>query len=254
MLVTENLVKQYGDITAVDDVSFSASAGQVFGLLGPNGAGKSTTINCISGLLSPTSGQVAVAGHDVVRDGKAARKSLGVVPQEDNLDHELSVYENLLIYGRYFDLPYAECRRRADELLEFVQLTEKSDSQVEPLSGGMKRRLDLAMSLIHRPQVLFLDEPTTGLDPMSRLAVWNEVRSLNRQGMTIFLTTQYLEEADELANRVAIIDHGRIMAEGTPAQTVEMRVWTFVYFAFFILLYFISPGAKTKPLPERVTH
>jgi ABC-2 type transport system ATP-binding protein len=219
-IIVENLVKQYpGDVTAVDDVSFSVKSGEIFGFLGPNGAGKSTTIKIITTLALPTSGSAWVGGHDVVSAAEDVRRIAGVALQDIGLDPLMKAHELLMMQGQLFGAGRQEARQRADELLELVRLTDAVDRRVGTYSGGMRRRLDLALALVHRPEILFLDEPTTGLDPASRRDIWNEVRRLNREfGMTIFLTTQYLEEADELADVVAIIDKGRLAISGSPAK------------------------------------
>lgn len=218
LIEARGLVKRFGDFTAVDGIDVEVRAGEAFGFLGPNGAGKSSTMRMIGCTSPPTAGTLRVFGLDVRTHGKQIRARLGVVPQADQLDAELTVAENLIIYGRYFDIPRAECKRRARELLEFVQLTERANSKVDPLSGGMKRRVTIARSLINNPQLLLLDEPTTGLDPKARQGVWRMIRELARTGVTILLTTQYLEEADQLAARIAVIDHGRKIAEGTSRE------------------------------------
>ena len=215
------LTKRFGDLTAVDAVDFDVRPGEAFGFLGPNGAGKTSTMRMI-GCISPlTEGTLEVLGLDPRTDGSAIRRRLGVVPQADTLDLELTVMENLLIYGRYFDLPYSECRRRANELLEFVQLTEKAGSQVEPLSGGMKRRLTIARSLINEPDMLLLDEPTTGLDPQARHMVWERLYKLKQQGVTLILTTHYMDEAEQLCDRLVVMDKARIVAEGSPQALIS---------------------------------
>lgn len=214
----ENLVKSYpGGVTAVDDVSFSVSGGQIFGFLGPNGAGKSTTIKILTTLALPTSGRATVGGFDVVSQAGDVRGIAGVALQEIGLDPTMKSLEMLTLQGRLFGFSDREARVRAQELVELVKLTDAVDRRVGTYSGGMRRRLDLAVALVHEPDILFLDEPTTGLDPASRRDIWEEVRRLNRQlGMTIFLTTQYLEEADELADVVAIISAGKLAAQGSP--------------------------------------
>ncbi len=213
-----DLVKVYarGDVRAVDGVSLAVEEGEVFGFLGPNGAGKSTTVAIMTTLLSPTSGTVRIAGHDVTTEPAAVRAAIGAALQEAGLDGLATAREFLTLQGTLYAV--ADPRRRAQELLEVVGLTDAADRRITTFSGGMKRRLDLAAGLVHRPRVLFLDEPTTGLDPASRQNVWDEVRRLNDAGTTIFLTTQYLEEADVLAGRLAIIDGGRLVAEGTPTS------------------------------------
>jgi ABC-2 type transport system ATP-binding protein len=205
-----------GGIEAVRDVDLNIPEGEVFGFLGPNGAGKSTTVRMLCTLLPPSGGSASVAGHDVVADGDAVRHSIGVALQEIGLDPVQTGRELLELQCGLYGITGSAARERAGELLELVGLTEAADRRTKTYSGGMKRRLDLASALVHRPRVLFLDEPTTGLDPASRLTVWDEVRRINADGTTIFLTTQYLEEADELCERLAIIDHGELVAQGTP--------------------------------------
>ena len=219
-IVAENLVKQYEkDFRAVDNVSFEVKSGEVFGFLGPNGAGKSTTVSMLTTLAIPTEGHASVGGYDVVSDAARVRRIAGVALQEIGLDPLMKSMELLTLQAQLFGLNRKQANDRAFELLELVKLTEFTDRPVGKYSGGMRRRLDLALALVHEPSILFLDEPTTGLDPASRRDIWTEVRRLNReQGMTIFLTTQYLEEADELADRIAIIDRGKIAAEGAPTD------------------------------------
>ena len=217
-IVAEGLVRHFGDVKAVDGIDLEVRPGEIFGFLGPNGAGKSTAVRMLTTLLRPTSGTARVAGHDVVREADAVRRSIGVALQDAAIDPLMTGRELLALQAVLYGIPRTESRGRTEELLERVGLTAAADRRVGTYSGGMRRRLDLALSLIHRPTVLFLDEPTTGLDPMSRVALWEEVRRLNREGTTVMLTTQYLEEADQLADRVAIIDHGRIVRLGTPAE------------------------------------
>jgi len=224
----EGLVKTYrgrsGTVEAVRGVDLRVEHGEIFGFLGPNGAGKSTTVRMLTTLLSITSGSACVAGIDVAREPDAVRKRIGVALQEAGLDQRQTGRELLVLQGRLFDLSADAARGRAEELLELVELTDAADRRIKSYSGGMKRRLDLASALVHEPEVLFLDEPTTGLDPASRVTVWEEVRRINERGKTVFLTTQYLEEADQLCDRLAIIDGGRIVREGTPAQLkAELR-------------------------------
>jgi ABC-2 type transport system ATP-binding protein len=217
-IVVESLVKQFAQHRAVDGINLHVDPGEIYGFLGPNGAGKSTTVHMLTTLLPPTSGTVRVAGFDVVREGASVRSSIGVALQEAALDPNLNSWEHMALQTALQGLPKSERKPRAAELLERVELTYAADRRVGDYSGGMKRRLDLALALVHRPRILFLDEPTTGLDPQSRNALWEEVaRLVSEEGMTVFLTTQYLEEADLMANRVGIIDHGDIVAEGTPA-------------------------------------
>jgi lipooligosaccharide transport system ATP-binding protein len=214
------LTKRFGPFVAVDGIDFEIQPGEAFGFLGPNGAGKSSTMRMI-GCVSPLSGgTLRVLGMDPAHDGPRIRARLGVVPQEDNLDTELTVWDNLMIYGRYFDLPRAEIRRRASELLEFVQLSDRRDSRVDPLSGGMKRRLTIARALINQPEVLLLDEPTTGLDPQARHMLWERLYRLKQNGVTLVLTTHYMDEAEQLCDRLVIMDGGQIVAEGAPRALV----------------------------------
>jgi ABC-2 type transport system ATP-binding protein len=218
------LVKTYGDLEAVRGVDLRVDAGEVFGFLGPNGAGKSTTVKMLTTLLTITAGSATVAGVDVAGDPDAVRERIGVALQEAGLDPRQNGRELLVLQARLFGLGPAEAAGRASELLALVELEDAADRRIKTYSGGMKRRLDLASALVHRPDVLFLDEPTTGLDPSSRLTVWEEVRRINERGTTVFLTTQYLEEADALCDRLAIIDGGRIVREGTPASLkAELR-------------------------------
>ncbi len=216
----EGLVREFRrGPRAVDGIDLTVSPGEIYGFLGPNGAGKSTTVLILTTLLPPTSGRASVGGYDIVRQGSQVRATIGAALQEAALDAILTGREHLLLQATLQGLPSAERRRRANALLERVGLTEAADRRVGGYSGGMKRRLDLALALVHSPRILFLDEPTTGLDPQSRAALWEEVARLaHDEGMTVFLTTQYLEEADVLADRIGIIDHGRIVAEGTPAE------------------------------------
>jgi len=224
----EALVKHYGGRTgvveAVRGVDLRVAAGEIFGFLGPNGAGKSTTIRMLTTLLSITSGSAQVAGVDVAHEPDAARRRMGVALQEAGLDPRQTGRELLILQGRLFGLGGGDAAARAEELLALVELEDAADRRIKGYSGGMKRRLDLASALVHEPEVLFLDEPTTGLDPASRLTVWDEVRRINARGTTVFLTTQYLEEADALCERLAIIDDGRIVRQGTPAELkAELR-------------------------------
>ncbi len=216
-----NLTKTYGDVAAVDGITFSVPAGESFGLLGPNGAGKSTTMKMIGGVTRRTSGNLSIMGLDPDTHGPEVRAHLGVVPQQDNLDEELRVRDNLLVYGRYFGLPMSYLKPKADELLEFAQLTDKAKSKVDALSGGMKRRLTIARSLINEPRILLLDEPTTGLDPQARHILWDRLFRLKEQGVTLILTTHYMDEAEQLCDRLIVVDKGRIMAEGSPAQLIR---------------------------------
>lgn len=221
LIVGRNLVKRFGEFTAVNGIDVEVRPGEVFGFLGPNGAGKSSTMRMI-GCVSPvTSGELRVFGLDPTTDGPRIRARIGVVPQLDTLDTELTVEQNLWLYGRFFDLPRAECKRRAAELLEFAQLTDRAASVVESLSGGMKRRLSIARSLINEPQLLLLDEPTTGLDPQARHVLWDRLYRLKQQGVTLVLTTHYMDEAEQLCDRLVVMDQGRIVAEGSPRSLIE---------------------------------
>ena len=217
----EQLTKTYGDFTAVKGISFEVPRGESFGLLGPNGAGKSTTMKMIASVSTRSSGVLEVLGMDPNTHGPDIRAKLGVVPQEDNLDQELRVRENLLTYGRYFGLSHKEAAKRADALLEFAQLTDRASSKVEPLSGGMKRRLTIARSLMNDPEMLLLDEPTTGLDPQARHILWDRLFRLKEQGTTLILTTHYMDEAEQLCDRLVVVDKGEIMAEGSPAELIR---------------------------------
>jgi ABC-2 type transport system ATP-binding protein len=215
-IVVEGLERAFDEVKAVQGVDLAVDEGEIYGFLGPNGAGKTTTVRMLTTLLLPTGGRATVAGHDVVAEARAVRSSIGVALQEAALDPLMTGRELIRLQATLQGLPTAEGRRRADDLLERVDLVAAADRRVGSYSGGMKRRLDLAAALVHEPRVLFLDEPTTGLDPVSRKTIWEEVRALNDEGTTVFLTTQYLEEADQLADNVGIIDDGRIVAEGTP--------------------------------------
>ncbi|GGG42525.1 ABC transporter [Kocuria dechangensis] len=219
-----DLVKSYGGVRAVDGLSFEVSRGESFGLLGPNGAGKSTTMRMLGGVSRRSGGRLEILGLDPDEQGPRVRAHLGVVPQQDNLDEELPVRENLVVYGRYFGLPHSYLRPKADQLLEFAQLTEKASALVSELSGGMKRRLTIARSLVSDPRILLLDEPTTGLDPQARHALWDRLFRLKEQGVTLVLTTHYMDEAEQLCDRLVVVDHGRIMAEGSPAELI--RRWS----------------------------
>jgi lipooligosaccharide transport system ATP-binding protein len=221
LLRAGGLTKRFGDFTAVDGIDFAVRKGECFGFLGPNGAGKSSTMRMV-GCVSPvTSGELRLFDLDPATDGPAIRARLGSCPQRDTLDEELTVQENLWVYGRYFGLSRKEVRARATELLEFAQLTERAGDKVEPLSGGMKRRLTIARSLINSPEILLLDEPTTGLDPQARHVLWDRLFRLKRSGVTLVLTTHYMDEAEQLCDRLVVMDHGRIVAEGSPRQLID---------------------------------
>ena len=254
------LTKRFGTFVAVDGIDFRVEPGEVFGFLGPNGAGKTSTMRMI-GCVSPrTSGDLSILGMDPAKDGPAIRSRLGVVPQEDSLDTELTVWDNLLVYGRYFDLPRAEIRERAAELLDFVQLTDRRNDRVDPLSGGMKRRLTIARSLINRPELVLLDEPTTGLDPQARHLLWERLYRLKQEGVTLVLTTHYMDEAEQLCDRLVIMDGGRIVAEGSPRDLITANVTKEVVELRFRLADELavalpkieSLGARTEAVADRV--
>ena len=221
LIRARGLVKRFGGFTAVDGIDVEVRAGEAFGFLGPNGAGKSSTMRMIGCVSPPSGGELTVLGMDPRRDGPAIRARLGVCPQEDNLDVELTARENLTTYARYFGIPRRVARQRADELLEFVQLSERADSRVEPLSGGMKRRLTIARALVNNPDIVLLDEPTTGLDPQARHLVWERLFRLKQRGVTLVLTTHYMDEAEQLCDRLVIMDGGRIAAKGSPRELIE---------------------------------
>jgi lipooligosaccharide transport system ATP-binding protein len=215
-----DLVKRYNGFTAVDGISFDVHKGECFGFLGPNGAGKTTTMRMIYGFSAPTSGQLDVFGVPVTQNTRAIKRRVGIAPQELSLDPDLLVLQNLLIYASYFDIPKKEAVKRADELLAFFHLLDKKQEKLDHLSGGMKRRLLVARALINKPEVLVLDEPTTGLDPQSRHDMWLRVRDLKAQGVTTILTTHYMEEAEQLCDRIVLIDHGKIVEEGSPSALI----------------------------------
>jgi lipooligosaccharide transport system ATP-binding protein len=221
LIHARGLRKQFGDLVAVDGVDFDVERGEAFGFLGPNGAGKSSTMRMIGCVSPPSGGTLQILGLDPVHDGPRIRARLGVVPQLDTLDMELTVRENLIIYGRYFGLSRRSVRDRAEELLDFVQLAERADDRVEPLSGGMKRRLTIARALVNEPDVLLLDEPTTGLDPQARHVVWDRLFRLKQQGVTLVLTTHYMDEAEQLCDRLVVMDRGSIAEEGSPLELIR---------------------------------
>jgi len=220
----ENLTKNFSDLVAVDSINFKILKGECFGFLGPNGAGKTTTMKMIHCFLPLTSGRLTVAGMDVAENGRGIKKIIGVAPQENNLDPDFTVFHNLMVYARYFDIPKAEAEKRAEELLKFVQLDDKRDVIIEHLSAGMKRRLILARALLNEPQILILDEPTTGLDPQARHLIWDKIRSLQKQGVTIVLTSHYMDEAAQLCDRLIIMDYGKIIEEGKPSDLIRKHV------------------------------
>jgi lipooligosaccharide transport system ATP-binding protein len=221
LIAAHDLVKRFGNFTAVDGIDVEVRAGEAFGFLGPNGAGKSSTMRMIGCVSPPTGGSLRVLGMDPVREGPAIRARLGVCPQQDSLDPELTVRENLTVYARYFGIPRKLARQRADELIEFVQLAERAGDKVEPLSGGMKRRLTIARALVNDPAIVLLDEPTTGLDPQARHLVWERLFRLKQRGVTLVLTTHYMDEAEQLCDRLVVMDGGKIVAEGSPRQLIE---------------------------------
>ncbi|MGC4863922.1 ABC transporter ATP-binding protein [Micromonospora sp. DT53] len=223
LIQARGLVKRFGDFTAVDGIDVEVRPGEAFGFLGPNGAGKSSTMRMVGCTSPPSGGELRILDLDPVADGPAIRARLGVCPQLDNLDPELTVRENLTVYARYFGISRRAARERADELLDFVQLTERADSRVEPLSGGMKRRLTIARALVNDPEIVLLDEPTTGLDPQARHLVWERLFRLKQQGVTLVLTTHYMDEAEQLCDRLVVMDGGRIVAEGSPRALIEQH-------------------------------
>ena len=221
LIVARGLTKKFGDFTAVDSIDFSVNRGESFGLLGPNGAGKSTTMRIIGATSQRTSGEITILGKDPEKFGPQIRAHLGVVPQKDNLDEQLSVTENLYIYGRYFGLPKKFIQGKIDELLDFAQLGEKRNAKVESLSGGMKRRLTIARALVSEPDILMLDEPTTGLDPQARHILWDRLFRLKEKGVTLVITTHFMDEAEQLCERLIVMDRGKIMAEGSPLELIK---------------------------------
>lgn len=221
VISARNITKKFGDTIAVNSISFEVARGESFGLLGPNGAGKSSTMRMMGAVSHRTSGDLTILGLDPDSHGPQIRQQLGVVPQQDNLDHELLVRDNLIVYGRYFGLPLKDLKPRADALLEFAQLADRAGDKVDALSGGMKRRLTIARSLINEPSVLLLDEPTTGLDPQARHVLWDRLFRLKERGVTLVLTTHYMDEAEQLCDRLVVIDQGEIMAEGAPQELIR---------------------------------
>ena len=221
MIIARGLTKKYDDFVAVDGIDFEVKKGESFGLLGPNGAGKSTTMRMIASTSRRTGGELTILGKDPNKHGPEIRAHLGVVPQQDNHDGELKTWENLYIYGRYFGLSRAFLKKKVEELLEFAQLTEKRDVKVDQLSGGMKRRLTIARGLVNEPEILMLDEPTTGLDPQARHILWDRLFRLKEEGVTLVITTHYMDEAEQLCDRLIVMDKGKIMAEGSPASLIK---------------------------------
>ncbi|MBI4617174.1 MAG: ATP-binding cassette domain-containing protein [Planctomycetes bacterium] len=223
-VVVRGLVKRYGELVAVAGIDFAVARGELFGLLGPNGAGKTSTMRMLYGGSSPTEGRLEVLGLDVASHRREVKMRLGVVPQETNLDQDLLVRQNLLVHGRFYGLARQEREDRADELLDFFQLRDKANAPVETISGGMKRRLLIARALMSRPEVLVIDEPTTGLDPQARHLLWGRLRELRDRGVTMILSTHYMDEAERLCDRLVILDRGKILAEGTPRELIEMEI------------------------------
>lgn len=224
LVEARKLRKVFGDFVAVDGIDVTINRGEVFGFLGPNGAGKTTTMRMIACMSPPSGGELRVLGRDATTQGRAIRARIGVVPQEDNLDPELTVLDNIIIYGRYFGLGRKEVRERAEELLEFARLEDRRNDPVDPLSGGMKRRLTIARALVSRPDLLLLDEPTTGLDPQARHMLWERLYQLKRNGVTQVLTTHYMDEAEQLCDRLVVMDGGRVVDEGSPRELIERHV------------------------------
>ena len=219
IIEAKNLTKKFNGFTAVDGISFDIAKGEIFAFLGPNGAGKSTTIKMLTTLLSPTEGEIKLNGFDPVQNPDDVRRSFGIVFQDPSLDDELTAYENMEFHGVLYGLPKKERREKIEQLLNFVELWDRKDDFVKKFSGGMKRRLEIARGLLHHPKILFLDEPTLGLDPQTRNHMWSYLKELNKsEGITVFFTTHYMEEAENVAQRIAIIDHGKIVASGTPAE------------------------------------
>ncbi len=252
MISAHRLTKRFGGFTAVDSIDVEVRRGEAFGFLGPNGAGKSSTMRMIGCVSPPSDGSLRILGLDPARDGPAIRARLGVVPQRDTLDEELTVRENILVYGRYFGLSRAHVRAKADELLEFAQLTDRADSVVEPLSGGMKRRLTIARSLVNDPELLLLDEPTTGLDPQARHVLWDRLFRLKRSGVTLVLTTHYMDEAEQLCDRLVVMDGGRIVAEGSPRELIALHATREVLELRFAADDHAPYAAKLTDLAQRV--
>ncbi|HEY3736553.1 MAG TPA: ABC transporter ATP-binding protein [Jatrophihabitans sp.] len=221
MIAAKNLQKNYGDFQAVRGIDFEIARGEAFGFLGPNGAGKSSTMRMVSAVSPVSGGELRILGLDPAKDGPAIRARLGVCPQDDTLDPEMTCFDNLVVYGRYFGMSRAECKAKAAELLEFVNLTEKTKVVVDALSGGMRRRLTIARSLINDPEIVLLDEPTTGLDPQARHVLWDRLFRLKQSGVTLVLTTHYMDEAEQLCDRLVVMDSGRIVAEGSPRELID---------------------------------
>ncbi len=246
-MVGRGLTKRFGDFIAVDAINFEIGRGESYGLLGPNGAGKTSTMRMIACMSPVSEGTLRILGMDPARDGSRIRGRIGIVPQEDTLDLELTVLDNLMVYGRYFDLPRRVIRERAEQLLEFTQLTERAHDKVDPLSGGMKRRLTIARSLIADPEILILDEPTTGLDPQARHLLWDRLYRLKQQGVTQIITTHYMDEAEQLCDRLAVMDNGTFAAEGSPSELIARYSTREV-----LELRFRDPDADTEAIAARL--
>jgi lipooligosaccharide transport system ATP-binding protein len=261
LIFARGLVKRFGDFTAVDGIDLEVAPGEAFGFLGPNGAGKSSTMRMIGCVSTPTAGELRILGMDPVRDGTRIRARLGVCPQLDNLDPDLTVRENLTTYARYFGLSRAESRARADELLQFVQLADRAGGKVEPLSGGMKRRLTIARAMVNDPDIVLLDEPTTGLDPQARHLLWERLFRLKQRGTTLVLTTHYMDEAEQLCDRLVVMDGGKIVAEGSPRsliatystpEVLELRFPDGLDSNAHYAVKLEEIGTRVDPLPDRV--
>jgi lipooligosaccharide transport system ATP-binding protein len=259
MIIARGLTKKYGEFVAVDGIDFEVTKGEAFGLLGPNGAGKSTTMKMIASVSKRTGGELTILGLDPNKRGPEIRAHLGVVPQQDNLDRELKVHENLYAYGRYFGLGRRFLKNKVEELLEFAQLTEKRNNKAEELSGGMKRRLTIARGLVNEPEILMLDEPTTGLDPQARHILWDRLFRLKEQGVTLVITTHYMDEAEQLCDRLIVMDKGKIMAEGSPADLIKRYASKEVLEVRFgssrnieIAEQIAHLGHRTEVLPDRI--
>lgn len=224
LVKAENLTKKFGELVAVDSINFEILKGESFGFLGPNGAGKTTIMRMIQSVSPLTSGKLTLAGMDVTERNREIKALIGVTPQDDNLDPDFTVFQNLTVYARYFDIPKEKAKAKAEELLKFMQLEEKRDTIITALSGGMRRRLILARALMNEPQILILDEPTTGLDPQARHLIWTKIRNLQKQKVTVILTTHYMDEAAQLCDRIIIMDHGKIIEKGNPADMVKKHV------------------------------
>ena len=254
LIRARGLTKRFGELTAVESIDFDVAPGEAFGFLGPNGAGKTSTMLMIACVSPVTAGTLRILGMDPAADGPSIRAHIGVVPQQDTLDTELTVRENLLIYARYFDIDRRTARKRADELLEFVQLGERADSEVEPLSGGMKRRLTIARSLINEPRLILLDEPTTGLDPQARHLLWDRLYRLKAGGATLVLTTHYMDEAEQLCDRLVVMDRAKIVAEGSPRELIQRYSTREVLELRFAVAARESLDGRLEGLADRVEH